>query len=110
MNSEQMRLSKAATHREPHRGGHLMMPLRILALCAVAFALAPPLAYCARPPNIVFFLADDLGWSDTTLYVKTSFYETPNIERLAKQGVRFTQAYAACHVCSPTRASILTGK
>ena len=68
MNAEQMRLSKAATHRKPHWGGHLMMPLRILALCAVAFALAPPLAYCARPPNIVFFLADDLGWSDTTRY------------------------------------------
>ncbi len=67
-------------------------------------------ADAARPPNVVFFLADDLGWSDTTLYGKTSFYETPNIERLAKEGVRFSQAYAACHVCSPTRASIMSGK
>ena len=84
--------------------------VRIVVLCALAFVLSASPAWAARPPNVVFFLADDLGWSDTTLYGKTSFYETPNIERLAKQGVRFTQAYAACHVCSPTRASILSGK
>ena len=62
-----------------------------------------------RRPNVVFFLVDDLGWSDLGCY-GSSFYETPNIDRFAKQGVRFTQAYATCHVCSPTRASIMTGK
>jgi len=62
-----------------------------------------------RLPNIVFFLVDDLGWSDVACY-GSSFYETPNIDQLASEGVRFTDAYAACHVCSPTRASILTGK
>jgi arylsulfatase A-like enzyme len=62
-----------------------------------------------RRPNVVFFLADDLGWRDLGCY-GSSFYETPNIDRLAERGVRFTQAYAACHVCSPTRASIMTGK
>ena len=62
-----------------------------------------------RPPNIVFFLVDDLGWRDVGCY-GSSFYETPHIDRLATEGVRFSQAYAACHVCSPTRASILTGK
>jgi arylsulfatase A len=62
-----------------------------------------------RPPNVVFFLVDDLGWRDVGCY-GSSFYDTPNIDRLAKEGVRFTDAYAACHVCSPTRASILTGK
>ena len=62
-----------------------------------------------RQPNVVFFLVDDLGWSDVGCY-GSSFYETPNIDRLAVEGVRFTDAYAACHVCSPTRASILTGK
>lgn len=62
-----------------------------------------------RPPNIVFFLVDDLGWRDVACY-GSRFYETPNIDRLASEGVRFTQAYAACHVCSPTRASLLTGK
>jgi len=62
-----------------------------------------------RPPNVVFILADDLGWADLGCYGST-FYETPNLDRLASQSVRFTQAYAACPVCSPTRASILTGK
>ena len=60
-------------------------------------------------PNIVFFLVDDLGWRDMGCY-GSSFYDTPNIDALAQDGVRFTDAYAACHVCSPTRASILTGK
>ena len=81
-----------------------------LAVLLLATATASSPADAARPPNVVFFLADDLGWCDTTLYGKTSFYETPNIERLAKKGVRFSQAYAACHVCSPTRASIMSGK
>ncbi len=61
------------------------------------------------PPNFVFFLIDDLGWVDTGVY-GSSFYETPNINRLASEGMRFTDAYAASPVCSPTRASILTGK
>jgi len=60
-------------------------------------------------PNIVFVLLDDLGWMDLGCY-GSEFYETPNIDRLAAQGMRFTDAYAASPVCSPTRASILTGK
>jgi arylsulfatase A-like enzyme len=59
--------------------------------------------------NVVFILADDLGWADTTLYGHTRFYQTPNIERLAKRGMTFTHAYAASPLCSPTRASVLTG-
>jgi len=60
-------------------------------------------------PNFVFFLVDDLGRQDLGCYGST-FYETPNLDRLAAQGMRFTSAYAACPVCSPTRASIMTGK
>lgn len=60
-------------------------------------------------PNILFILIDDLGWRDLGCYGST-FYETPNLDRLAAQGMRFTDAYAASPVCSPTRASILTGK
>src|ERR1035437_1583253 len=60
-------------------------------------------------PNIVFILFDDLGWRDLTCY-GSSFYETPQMDRLAAEGLLFTDAYAACPVCSPTRASILTGK
>jgi arylsulfatase A-like enzyme len=61
------------------------------------------------PPNFVFFIIDDLGWTDVASYGST-FYETPNIDRLAVGGVRFTQFYTASPVCSPTRASIMTGK
>ena len=62
----------------------------------------------SRPPNVVFILADDLGWRDTSLY-GSEFYETPHIDALAKRGMMFTNAYAAAAICSPTRASILTG-
>jgi arylsulfatase A-like enzyme len=62
-----------------------------------------------RPPNFLFILVDDLGWTDLGCY-GSSFYETPHIDALATRGVRFTSAYAACPVCSPTRVSILTGK
>lgn len=74
--------------------------------------LAVPAISCAKPPvrpNVVFFLVDDLGWRDLGCF-GSRFYETPNVDRLAATGMRFTQAYAACPVCSPTRASILTGK
>ncbi|WP_161944620.1 sulfatase [Sedimentisphaera salicampi] len=60
-------------------------------------------------PNIIFFLADDLGWHQAGCYGST-FYETPNIDKLASEGMKFTDAYAAAPVCSPTRASIMTGK
>jgi len=63
----------------------------------------------SEKPNIVFILADDLGWKDLACY-GNKFTETPNLDALAKGGVRFTQAYAACPVSSPTRASIMTGK
>ena len=60
-------------------------------------------------PNIIFILIDDMGWRDLGCY-GSSFYETPNLDKLASDGMLFTDAYAACPVCSPTRASILTGK
>jgi arylsulfatase A-like enzyme len=60
-------------------------------------------------PNIVLVLVDDLGWRDLGCY-GSAFYETPVLDRLAAQGMRFTDAYAASPVCSPTRASIMTGK
>ncbi len=62
-----------------------------------------------QPPNVVVILADDLGWADLGCYGST-FYETPNLDRLAANGVKFTQNYATCPVCSPTRASMMTGK
>lgn len=62
-----------------------------------------------HPTNVVFILIDDLGWRDLGCYGST-FYETPHIDKLATQGMKFTAAYAACSVCSPTRACILTGQ
>ncbi len=76
-----------------------------LAVISADAAVAPRTAR----PNLVFILADDFGWRDLGCYGST-FYETPNLDRLAAKGMRFTDAYAACSVCSPTRASILTGK
>ncbi len=61
------------------------------------------------PPNIVFILADDLGWADLPSYGNT-FNEAPNLDQLSREGMRFTNAYAACPVCSPTRASIQAGQ
>ena len=63
----------------------------------------------AHKPNIIFILADDLGWTDLGCF-GSRFYETPNLDRLASQGMRFTDAYSSCTVCSPSRASILTGQ
>ena len=63
----------------------------------------------AKQTNFLFFLVDDMGWADIGANGST-FHETPHIDRLAKSGMRFTQGYAAGSVCSPTRASIMTGK
>ena len=68
-----------------------------------------PRGKAVATPNFVFFLVDDLGWTDLGCFGST-FYKTPNIDALSKSGMKFTQAYAACQVCSPMRASILTGK
>ena len=68
-----------------------------------------PSEHVVQPPNIVFILVDDLGWTDLGCYGST-FYDTPNLDKLAAKSVRFTNAYAAHPVCSPTRAAIMTGK
>ena len=84
-------------------------------LCVLAAAIAVPLfpLFAETPPaerpNFVFILVDDLGWTDLGCY-GSAFYESPNLDRLAASGARFTSAYAACPVCSPTRASIVAGK
>ncbi|MEL7496278.1 MAG: sulfatase [Planctomycetota bacterium] len=60
-------------------------------------------------PNVVFILADDLGWRDLS-HAGSEFYESPHIDRIAQEGIRFSYGYAACQVCSPSRASLMTGK
>ncbi len=81
----------------------------IISLFALVVCSAPRAQKQDRPPNIIVILADDLGWADLSCYGST-FYETPNLDKLASSGIRFTQAYATSPVCSPTRASMMTGK
>ncbi len=80
-----------------------------LALSTKASERPKPNAAETRRPNVVFFLVDDMGWVDSGVY-GSQYYETPHIDRLASRGMLFTNAYAANPLCSPTRASILTGK
>jgi arylsulfatase A-like enzyme len=83
----------------------------LAAAAALALASAGRGADAPGPakPNVVVFLIDDLGWKDLGCQ-GSPFYETPHIDRLAAQGMRFTTAYSACTVCSPTRAALLTGQ
>ena len=81
-------------------------PIRTFALFLV---LATGFGSTARAVNFVFFLVDDLGWADVGCF-GSQFYETPNIDALSASGMKFTNGYAACPVCSPTRASIMTGR
>src|SRR5258706_1911299 len=81
--------------------------LLVLAVSLIGFGVI--CARAARPPNIVLVLADDLGWTELAC-CSNHFNETRNLDRLAAQGMRFTQAYAAAPVCSPTRAALMTGQ
>lgn len=82
----------------------------ILALVLVAINAAPLRATApAVKPNVVLILADDLGWTDLAGF-GSDLHETPAIDQLARDGMKFTQNYSACTVCSPTRAALLTGK
>ena len=93
--------------QEPPAKGNFL-PVIHLTLIAILFCLAAPLA-AAPPKNVVIFLVDDLGYKDLGCY-GSDYYETPHIDKLAKESLRFTDAYATCAVCTPTRASMLTGK
>jgi arylsulfatase A-like enzyme len=88
---------------------HKLFSLILILVLTVFFGCKKLSEKSDRQPNFIFILVDDLGWTDPGCYGST-FYETPNIDRLASEGTRFTNAYAACPVCSPTRASIMTGK
>ncbi len=85
------------------------MQKRIFPFILGLFIISSAFSQQREKPNVVFFLVDDLGWTDLGSF-GSEFYETPNIDRLVESGIKFTQAYTASPVCSPTRASILTGK
>ena len=82
---------------------------RLALLVTLAAAGSVHAAEPAVRPNVVLIVADDLGWRDLGCYGST-YHQTPHLDRMAKDGLRFTDFYAACPVCSPTRASILTGR
>lgn len=82
--------------------------LKTLGAVSAAAPMAKAAAQAPSPPNILFILLDDMGWTDLGCY-GSDLYETPAIDRLAEEGMRFTDAYAACTVCSPSRAAVLTG-
>ncbi|MEM7143855.1 MAG: sulfatase [Verrucomicrobiota bacterium] len=83
--------------------------LFICAICVIGVICGQKNSPASSQPNVVLFLADDLGVNDLTVEGST-FHETPNIDRIANEGVRFTRGYATCQVCSPSRASIVSGK
>ena len=86
---------------------------RFLKVCGLAAAMpavgAEMARSASRTPNIVLVLIDDMGWTDAAC-CGSDYFDTPNIDRLAREGMRFTDAYAACAVCSPTRAAVMTGR
>ena len=99
--------------KRPMKREHLTIFVAIVLVPAISTAVerrqSEQVIAHSEAPNILLILADDLGWRDLSCYGST-FYETPQIDRLARQGMRFTDAYAAATVCSPTRAAVLTGK
>lgn len=85
------------------------LPTLVLKL-ALACLMAGASALGQARPNVIFILADDLGWNDTSLNDGSKFHQTPHLTRLAARGMSFSRAYAASPLCSPTRASIMTGQ
>lgn len=84
-------------------------PLLILSFLLTSFGMHAPESTPEEKPNFILILIDDLGWTDLSSQGST-YYETPHIDGLASQGIRFTNGYAACAVCSPSRAAVLTGR
>src|SRR5688572_17156253 len=91
----------------PHRQLHRLLAVTVAGMLAAPDARAADSSQ--RRPNILFILADDLGWTDLGVQ-GSKFYETPNIDRLATQGMRFTHGYTCGPNCQPTRAALLSGQ
>ncbi len=104
-----MRMIGAATSGEQRGPARAVWRVRLGPLVLTAGALVFTACSPPAPLNVVVIIVDDLGWVDTGVYGST-FYDTPNIDRLASEGVRFSQFYTASSVCSPTRASLMTGR
>ena len=86
----------------------MKLPLILASLALIGFP-SPGRAAAQAKPNVVLILADDLGWTDLACF-GSDLHETPALDQLARDGMKFTQNYSACTVCSPTRAALMTGK
>lgn len=90
------------------------MKLKALKLTSLLSLLSVVVISCSTPEpeakNIVFILADDLGWNQVGYHGLGDYYETPNIDRIAAEGIQFTDAYSASSICTPARVSLMTGK
>ena len=82
---------------------------RYISTLVASLLLAASSMSAAQQPNVIMILIDDMGWADSSTYGST-YYQTPNMTRLAKQGMLFTDGYATSPLCSPTRASIMSGQ
>src|SRR5262249_14306514 len=87
----------------------LLAPILLLAVLFAGAALPLRAQNAARRPNVILILADDLGYTDVACY-GSKYYETPNIDRLAAQGMRFTSGYTCGPNCQPTRAALMSGQ
>jgi len=85
------------------------LPLIVFLFVIYTLCACQPRPEPQPKPNFLFILADDYGYHDLSI-TGSKFYETPNIDRIASEGMIFTDGYATCQVCSPSRASIMTGK
>ncbi len=103
-------LGSAAGQSRRHGAAVLFAGLVVVATLACSDASLETDSGSGRPPNVILLLADDLGCGDLRVYDRSSVIPTPNIDRLANQGIRFTDAHSPSSVCSPTRYGILTGR
>src|SRR5262245_32920883 len=92
-----------------HSPSRIMTLRRMLAFLVLALSATPPFAAPPSRPNIIFLLADDLGYGDIGAFGQTKI-RTPNLDRLAVDGMRLTQHYAGHNVCAPSRCALMTGK
>jgi arylsulfatase A-like enzyme len=86
-----------------------MQPLLRPSFMALFLLLAFNTVFCQKKPNIIYIMADDMGYADLSCYGRKD-YQTPNLDKLASQGVKFMNAYAAAPVCTPTRTAFMTGR
>src|SRR5687767_1402783 len=101
--------SSALPRPSPSRGDSLMRTASALALLFLGAVVLTPAGAADPPPNLVLIIADDMAWDDCGAYGHKGI-RTPNLDRLARDGMRFDRAFLTCSSCSPSRSSLITGR